>query len=184
VSENDHSIIQRVKGGDKQAYAVLVDRYKDRVFSLVLSIVHSRETAGELAQDTFVKAFKSLHQFREEASFATWIYRIAYNTAISETRKRKINLVNLDEKMAQQLSASDDEEDTQAEALLRLKRAVSVLNPEEQAMIRLYYHEDKSVEEVSLCLNLSVANVKVKLFRLRAKLKNMMEEYTNSAVVV
>jgi len=183
VSNEDHTIIQRVLEGETQAYALLVDRYKDRVFSLVLGIVRSREVAQEVAQDVFVKAYGSLKKFRQESSFSTWIYRIAYNTAVSETRKRKIAHVTLEDSHQPIHLTSHDEMEMEEERHQQLKKAISSLNNEEQLMIQLYYREEKSVEELSLCLNQSISNVKVKLFRLRNKLRLIMENMNKSALV-
>jgi len=89
MREADEKIIGQVLNGNRNAFALLVDKYKDRVFSLALGIVHNRELAEEIAQDAFIKAFTSLKKFRKDAGFSTWIYRITYNTAISETRKQR-----------------------------------------------------------------------------------------------
>lgn len=183
VSNEDHTIIQRVLMGETQAYALLVDRYKDRVFSLVLGIVRSREVAQEVAQDVFVKAYGSLKKFRQESSFSTWIYRIAYNTAVSETRKRKIAHITLEESHQPLPMTSHEETEAEEEMHRQLSTAISTLNSEEQLMIQLYYREEKSVEELSLCLNQSISNVKVKLFRLRNKLRLIMENMNKSALV-
>ena len=91
MRETDEIIIERVLSGNRNAFAALVDRYKDRVFSLVFGIVQNYAVAEELAQDVFLNAFNGLKKFRKEAGFSTWIYRIAYNTAISETRKKRYN---------------------------------------------------------------------------------------------
>jgi RNA polymerase sigma-70 factor (ECF subfamily) len=184
VSNQDNPIVERIRQGDMQAYALLVDRYKDKVFSLVLGIVRSRELAEEVAQDVFVKAFRSLSSFREEASFSTWLYRIAYNSSVSETRKRKINHVALEEDYHQAYGLSQDDHEEEEERHRHLGEAISSLNPEEQLLVQLYYREEKSVEDVSLCLNNTISNVKVKLFRLRNKLRMLMEELNKSACVL
>lgn len=178
VTIEDNAIIERIRKGDVNAFAVLVDRYKDKVFSLVCGIVRSREIAEEIAQDVFVKAYHSLNKFRMEASFSTWIYRIAYNTAISETRKRKLEFVTLEEQYHHPQPLMRDEIELVEEQHLQLNRAILLLSAEEQLILQLYYREERSVDDVSLCLNLSVANVKVKLFRLRNKLREMMEKVT------
>lgn len=183
MSNEDLSIVNRIRQGDPQSYAVLVDRYKDRVFSLVLGIVRSREIAEEVAQDVFIKAYSSINKFREESSFSTWLYRIAYNTAISETRKRKRPLVSLEERehLSDRISY-EEEDDLVEERHQQLKRAIAELNPEEQLILQLYYREEKSVEDLSLCLNQTSANIKIKLFRLRNKIRSLMEEMTRLAV--
>jgi len=182
VSNEDHSIVNRIRQGDSQSYAVLVDRYKDRVFSLVLGIVVSREVAEEVAQDVFIKAYSSINKFREESSFSTWLYRIAYNTAISETRKRKMPMVSLEEREHVTARISYEDDDLVEERHQQLKRAITELNPEEQLILQLYYREEKSVEDLSLCLNQTNANIKIKLFRPRNKIRSLMEEMTRLAV--
>lgn len=182
MSNEDHSIVNRIRQGDSQSYAVLVDRYKDRVFSLVLGIVVSREVAEEVAQDVFIKAYSSINKFREESSFSTWLYRIAYNTAISETRKRKMPMVALEEREHVTARISYEDDDLVEERHQQLKRAITELNPEEQLILQLYYREEKSVEDLSLCLNQTNANIKIKLFRLRNKIRSLMEEMTRLAV--
>ena len=184
VSNQDNPIVERIRQGDVQAYALLVDRYKDKVFSLVLGIVRSRELAEEVAQDVFVKAFQSLSSFREEASFSTWLYRIAYNGSVSETRKRKINHIALEEDYHQAYGLAHDDHEEKEERHRQLGKAISKLSPEEQLLVQLYYREEKSVEDVSLCLNNSISNVKVKLFRLRNKLRILMEELNKTALVL
>jgi len=82
------NILKRIREGEVRAYEELVDHYKDFIFSLVLRIVGNREEAEEVAQDVFLKAFNSLAQFRSESKFSTWLYRIAYTTAVSTTRKK------------------------------------------------------------------------------------------------
>lgn len=184
VNNEDIVIINRILEGDVQAYALLVDRYKDKVFSLVLGIVRSHEIAEETAQDVFIKAYGSLNKFRAEASFSTWLYRIAYNSAISETRKRKIEHIPLQEQIHQPYLGTGDDEDIKEERHHQLKKAISGLNPEEQLILHMYYREEKSVEDVSLCLNQSMANIKVKLFRLRNKLRLLIEDMTKSVPVL
>ena len=176
MREADELIIDRVLDGDRNAYALLVDRYKDRVYSLVVGIVRRRETAEEIAQDVFVKAFTSLKKFRKEAGFSTWLYRIAYNSAISETRKRKYLHHSFDDQLEKTASLQLDQEnpETVEEKHKLLQRALDQLPPEEKLILMLYYFDDHSVEEISRNMGLSVSNVKIKLFRLRNKLKETM----------
>ncbi len=173
MREADELIIDRVMKGDRNAYALLVDRYKDRVFSLVIGIVRNREVAEEIAQDVFVRAFTSLKKFRKESGFSTWLYRIAYNGAISETRKRKYPHRSFDDQLERTASMQVLEEDTETvEGRHKLlEKALDQLPPEEKLILMLYYFEDNSVEEISRNTGLTVSNVKVKLFRLRNKLK-------------
>ena len=189
MRETDETIIEQVLNGNRNAYALLVDQYKDRVFSLIIGIVRNREAAEELAQDVFVKAYSSLKKFRREAGFSTWIYRIAYNTAISETRKKKYIVKSFDEQLEKaasiQLTASEDEQIEENESKHKLlEQALTTLPPEDKLILMLYYFEEKSVEEISKATRLTTSNVKVKLFRLRNKLKELMMKISNAELAV
>lgn len=98
--ENDEThIIHRILKGETSLYEYFLDKYSQQVFILIIRIVENQEDAEELTQDTFLKAFEHLSSFKAESSFSTWIYRIAYNTAISATRKRKQELIVMDSAM-------------------------------------------------------------------------------------
>ncbi len=85
---NDNPLIDLVLGGDNSAFAGLVSRHKNMVFSIALKILQNREDAEEVARDSFMKAFKSLCSFEKKSKFSTWLYRIVYNAAITRTRKK------------------------------------------------------------------------------------------------
>lgn len=188
MKEADEMIITRVLNGERDAFAVLVDRYKDRVFSLVLGIVKERPVAEEVAQDVFVKAFTSLKKFRKESGFSTWLYRIAYNTAVSQTRKKKIWHRTFDEEM--ELAGSRDEElekevaETEKNRQELLQQALAELPAEDKLILMLYYFEEKPVEEISSATGLSISNVKVKLFRIRKRLKSIIERIGKTVPVI
>jgi RNA polymerase sigma-70 factor (ECF subfamily) len=178
MRETDERIIGRVLSGDTNAYALLVDRYKDKVYSLVFGILRNEENAKELAQDIFIKTFSALKKFRKESSFSTWIYRIAYNTAISETRKNKQKLKSFDDQLEQassiELAESIEAEEENDLRKKLLHQAINQLQAEERLILMLYYFEEQTIEEISHSSGLTQSNVKVKLFRLRNKLKEVM----------
>lgn len=178
----DEDIIRQVLNGNRNAYALLVDKYKDRVYSLALSIVRNRELAEEIAQDTFVKAYSSLKKFRKEAGFSTWIYRITYNTAVSETRKKKTKTYSI-ENMEQPDHEAEKKEEKEEQYKL-LEKAVSALAPEEKLIITLYYFEEMKVEQISEITGLTVSNVKVKLYRIRQKLKETIKSLNKTEPAV
>jgi len=88
--QDDNLLIRKILDGNTAVYTVIVDRYKDLVYSVVHKILKNQEEAEETAQDTFLKAYQALPGFKQEARFSTWLFRIAYNTAISRTRKNKL----------------------------------------------------------------------------------------------
>ncbi|MGL5273795.1 MAG: RNA polymerase sigma factor, partial [Phocaeicola sp.] len=164
-------------------FACLLDKYSNSVFSLIYKMVHNREDAEELAQDVFVKAFSSLSSFKGDSSFSTWIYRIAYNTAISAMRKKKMEYTTIEESAIENVSEDDvakilGQQDNE-EQINRLNNALAMLYPEERAIIMLFYKEDKQIEEIANIVNLSVSNVKVKLHRIRKKLFVLINKIEN-----
>lgn len=172
--------VHKILEGDTSCFACLLDRYSRQVFSLIVRVVHNREDAEELTQDVFMKVFKHLSSFKEESSFSTWIYRIAYNTAISETRKKKYEFLAIDEMQLD--NASDDStfdilgQSDSSEQINKLEKALDLLPPDERILILLFYMQDKSIEEIAGISGLSKTNAKTKLFRIRKKLLVILKE--------
>ncbi|HAH57057.1 MAG: RNA polymerase sigma factor [Lentimicrobium sp.] len=177
---DDMLVIDQVLNGNLAAYAALVDRYKDMVFTLVIKIVRNREEAEEASQDTFIKAFQALANFKQEAKFSTWLFRIAYNTAISRTRRKKIISAPIDDKLIENYSTDDVKqqmENLETEEKLKLMQEVLKQLPEdEQMLIELFYHNKQRVEEISVITGLTESNIKVKMHRIRKKMYAGMQE--------
>lgn len=152
--------------------------YGRRVFSLIVRIVACREDAEELAQDAMVKVFDSLADFRGDSSLSSWIYRIAYTTAISATRRRRHPEVPMDENAIRQVADADVDAmlDSPADAdrTAALLAAIERLNPDERAIITLHYFQNLQLGEVAQITGLTLSNVKVKLMRTRRKLYLLM----------
>ena len=173
MKKEEAHIIKEILSGKTEHYEYFLDCYGQQVFVLVDRIVSCQEEAEELTQDVFIKAFQQLSSFKAESSFSTWIYRIATNTALSAIRKRKNEVIRLDDSIFANLSDTQvDEalEDDSEEQLQRLQRAMEQLEADERALITLYYMEEKSLAEVAFIVGLTEANVKVKLHRIRKKL--------------
>ncbi len=175
MDQNDDTyVINSILNGQTGQYAVLVDKYKDMVFSMVWKIVKSREEAEEVAQDTFLKAYQALPRFKHEARFSTWLFRIAYNTAISRTRKKKITVLAIDEGMVENYSTDPIRENTDTvddeQQIELMKVALNTMDKDDQMLISLFYQNEQSVEEISTITGLTESNVKVKLHRIRKKI--------------
>ena len=178
--QDDIYHVQRVLAGNTAAFAILVDRHKDLAFNIALKIVRHREDAEEIAQDAFVKAYQSLRSFKGDSKFSTWLYRIVYNAAISHTRKRQQEFVAIDERVMG--NTTEDEiiedldrvDDNQRSKLVNA--AIDRLPPADSALVTLFYMEENSVEDISQITGLSVANVKVKLHRIRKKLYDDLQQ--------
>ncbi|MDR1381160.1 MAG: sigma-70 family RNA polymerase sigma factor [Tannerella sp.] len=170
----DNYYVEKIRSGETGCFAPILERYGARIFSLTVKIVGNREDAEELTQDVFVKAFRSLSSFRGDSSFSTWIYRIAYNMAVSAVRRKGPDFIPVDENL---LSGVPDETDETAFGtadtdgrIACLNRALEQLTPEERAMIMLFYKDSRSMEEIARITGLTETNVKTKIFRIRKKL--------------
>lgn len=182
----DPYYIRMILRGDTAAYRGLVEKHQDLVYTIVHRIISSAEEAEEVAQDVFVKAYSKLPGFKGEAKFSTWLYRIAYNTAVSHTRKRKIEFLAMDEEVI----VNHSEEDVQQEVMglsteeqnKLIKKALAILPRTDSLMITLFYYHGKDIEEISEIVGLTQSNVKVKLFRIRKRLFKEMNEIIDSNI--
>ena len=173
MKKEEAHIIKEILNGKTEQYEYFLDRYGQQVFVLVDRIVSCQEDAEELTQDVFLKAFQQLSSFKAESSFSTWIYRIATNLAISAVRKKRNDVLRLDDSVFANLSDTQvDEalEDESEEQMERLQQAMNQLEADERAMITLYYLEEKPLAEVAFILGMTEGNAKVKLHRIRKKL--------------
>ena len=173
MKKEEAHIIQEILNGKTEQYEYFLDRYGQQVFVLVDRIVSCQEDAEELTQDVFLKAFQQLSSFKAESSFSTWIYRIATNLAISAVRKKRNDVLRLDDSVFANLSdiqVDEALEDESEEQMERLQQAMNQLEVDERALITLYYLEEKPLAEVAFILGMTEGNAKVKLHRIRKKL--------------
>lgn len=178
--EQDIAIIQAVLQGRQSAYAILVERYKQYVFSLALKYVPERELAEELAQDVFVKAYRSLASYRGESKFSTWLYTIVHTTCLSHMRKKGnlLKAVEEDKLVALQDAMNHDTPYGRLEQNSRkitLDNAMQQLPDTDAQILSLFYIASQTVDEIAGIMNMTTTNVKVRLFRARAKLKEIIE---------
>ena len=179
---NDNEIISQVLSGDQQAYAVLVNRYQNYVFTLSLRMVKSREDAEEVAQDVFIKAYKYLADFRGASKFTTWLYTIVNNTCISFLRKKKLEIHSLDNEKVFELADNNDSGMRanlvkQKSRIAMVKKAIGLLNPADAEVVTLFYQAEQSLEEMAQILGIEVNAAKVRLHRARTRLKEKMETH-------
>ena len=173
--------IAKIQAGEAEYFSALMDKYSQFVYSLILKMTANREDAEELTQDVFLKAYRSLASFRGGSNFSTWLYRIAYNTAVSATRRQQAEWVSLDD-APQAGVADDDAEDEVAQLnreaqLERLQNALDQLAPDDRGLIMLFYIQGKTMEEISHIADLSLPNVKTRMHRIRKKLLLLMTQH-------
>ncbi len=183
----DNEIIGRVLKGEQQLYSALVERYQNYVFTLVLRFTDSREDAEEIAQDVFIKAYRSLADFRGEAKFSTWLYTIVRTSCITFLRKRKLETSSIDnERTAMQLENRESGfkaniiEQKSRQAMVN--EAIRLLSPDDAQIITLFYKGEQSLEEIGTIMGMEPNTIKVKLHRARNRLKEKMEKYFSHEV--
>ena len=179
---SDSEIISLVLKGDHNAYALLVERYKSYVFTLTLRFTKNREDAEEVSQDIFIKAYRSLADFKGTAKFSTWLYTIVNTTCITFLRKKRLQVSSLDDERTFEVADSQDSgfranQVEQKSRLTMVNRAIAMLNPDDAEIITLFYKNEQSLEEIGQILGLEVNTAKVRLHRARARLKEKMEKY-------
>jgi len=177
----DNEIISRVLKGEQNAYAELVNRYQAYVFTLVLRMIKSREDAEEVAQDVFIKAYRSLADFRGESKFSTWLYTIANTTSITFLRKKKLDVHSLDNEKVFEVADSKDSGlranlVEQKSRVNMVNEAIAMLSPDDAEIITLFYKAEQNLEEISRILRLETNTAKVRLHRARTRLKEKMEK--------
>ena len=183
---DDNHYIDRVLSGDVASYALLVSKHKNLVFSIALKILNNREDAEEVAQDCFMKVFQALKTFERKSKFSTWLYRIVYNAAISRTRKKRLELVPMDNYVIHNYTEDEVsngiEEIDPEEQKEMIDRAMKQLSDDENLLITLFYKGENSIEDISNITGLSQSNVKVRLHRIRKKLHGELSAMLNKAM--
>jgi RNA polymerase sigma factor (sigma-70 family) len=179
---NDNQLISQVLGGQQQVYAELVSRYQNFVFTICLRYTTSREDAEEIAQDVFIKAYRSLADFRGESKFSTWLYTIVNTSCITFLRKKKIDIRSLDDEKVFGIADNIDggmraNMVEQKSKITMVNQAIKMLLPDDAKIISLFYKGEQSLEEIGNILGMEPNTVKVKLHRARTRLKEKMEKY-------
>ncbi|MCC1484522.1 RNA polymerase sigma factor [Winogradskyella immobilis] len=181
MTTNDDQLIEAITNGDTKAYGQLVNRYKDLVYTLALRMLKHKEEAEEVAQDAFIKVYKSLNKFKGDSKFSTWIYKVTYNTCLDRIKKNKkhLNDVAIDEYTEHKLETIDNalESMIKEEKSALIKRCIDKLPSESSYILTLYYFEELSLDEMSDIIGISANTIKVKLFRARKKLTVILEQY-------
>ena len=178
--KGDLYYIEQVLAGKINAFSAIVEHHQDHAFNLALRICGNREEAEEVAQDAFMKAFRSLKSFRMKSLFSTWLYRIVFNTSVSLVRTRKKRILSLEEFPADATDfIASNSVDEEAEIEYRnslVNFALQKITGEERAIITLYYFEEFNTDEIAEITGLGKSNVKVKLFRARQKMSEIIEK--------
>jgi RNA polymerase sigma-70 factor (ECF subfamily) len=177
-NRNDTYYIEQVLEGKINAFSYLVDRHKDKAYNLAFRICGNREEAEEIAQDAFIKAYRSLRNFRNKSSFSTWLFRIVYNTSISLVRSRKKGVLAIEEFPADAVDFlginRNEEEAVEDYRNSLINFALQKISEDDRGLITLYYYDDLDTEEISKITGISKSGIKVRLFRARKKMADII----------
>jgi RNA polymerase sigma-70 factor, ECF subfamily len=169
--DSDSELAQRAAAGDRAAFATLAARHYDRVHALAWRWCGARAEAEDVAQETMVKLAHAIRGFRGESAFSTWLYRIAYTTAVDHLRMRA-RLEPQDEAV---VDGVDDDTPEQATIRAQLWRAVRTLPDQQRDAVLLVYGEDMAHGEAALVLGCSEKTVSWHLHEARKRLKTLLE---------
>ena len=183
MPQSDNEIIERIRDGAKHYYARLVDRYKDRAYTLAVRMLKNKEDAEEAAQDAFIRAYNALNRFEGKARFGTWFYRILYNVCLTRLGKRKEEFQRLDyndnidyNELESAFTASGYNEYETNDMVEFVKKTMEELPEKYQTILSLFYFQNLSHEEISEVTRLPIGTIKTHLFRARAILQRLLQK--------
>jgi RNA polymerase sigma-70 factor (ECF subfamily) len=181
-------LVRRCRAGDSTAFDELVARYRQRVFSMIYNMVHNEQDAWDLAQDSFLKAWKSMDKFRGQAAFFTWLYRISANVTIDWLRKKQVqgetefdDTVGLPQvepgaTTAPRAEPAPYQRMEREEIRRRIEAAIAQLSPEHRAVIQLKEMQDLQYNEIAEVMDCSIGTVMSRLFYARKKLQTLLKD--------
>ena len=183
---DDFTLIRSVQSGDHKAFELLVHRYQRQVANLIYMTMSSRDDVEDIAQEVFIRVYRSLPKFKFDASFFSWLYRITTNLCIDEIRKRKITKVLsldfltedvLEKTRKNKEHALPTDSILTDEKHLVIQSALKRLKPEHREILVLREYEDLGYTEIADTLGISLEAVKSRIFRARVELKNLLGDY-------
>ena len=184
MQQEEHLIRSALKG-DRSAFATLVHEHQDRLFASMLQVTGSPEEAEEVVQDAFIRAFVKLDSFQQNSQFFTWLYRIAFNAALSRKRRKRarVSLDQYRDESGLEIVADVETVDhlmLQDERVALVRSALQTLTREHRAILLLREMEERSYEDIAELLNISLGTVRSRLNRARKQLKLAIERIERS----
>ncbi len=180
----DLELVDDVRSGNRRAYTELMRRHQEKIYWVARRMVRTHADADDIVQETFIKAFLSLGDFRGEAGFYTWLYRIAVNLSLNALRKRHIVEYLRESELAQKVfpaSKEDPYRDLVAKELeSQLARAVEKLPDKQRAVFIMRYYDELSYDEIAYVLKTSVGGLKANYFH---ALRKVQQELKNATAV-
>lgn len=174
-TQDERQRIERILDGKREEYAWFVNTYSQQVLDFSSRIVPDTEDAKEVAQDAFVKAFRSLATFNFQSSFYTWLCRIAYHESINRLKHQQIHYVDISDIPIEEEDLSTGRE----ERIALMEEALDNLQPNERLLLHLYYYEDRPLREIAYIMDAEANTLAARLHRIRKKLLQMIKQKEN-----
>jgi RNA polymerase sigma-70 factor (ECF subfamily) len=178
---DDSQLIDEALAGNSASFGELVRRYQDRLYNTMFHIVHCAEEAQDVVQEAFVQAFVKLETFQRTSAFYTWLYRIAFNTAVSRKRRQRPTVSVEQTRQASGAEpidgrAAPHERLEQEERVAQVRAALAAISEEHRAILVLREMDGCDYETIAQMLDLPVGTVRSRLHRARAQLRDQLEE--------
>lgn len=180
MPETEQILIQRAQKGNHDAFAALVDEHQRYIYNLALRVVKDENEALDLAQETFVRAWMALPNFKGQSQFRTWLYRIVTNLCYNRLPNLRRSLNDLGDDVMENIPETDSSFDNPAhefesnETRSYLHQAIERLDENYRLLITMRYQNELSYEEIASTLNLPLGTVKTGIFRAKAQLRNAL----------
>ena len=180
---DERQLLTRTRQGDPQAFNPLVQKYHPKIYTHILGRIKSVETAKDLTQETWLKAFRAMDTFRGDAAFSSWLYRIAENVCIDFCRKQKVSrnhvesLHTVDERNITDTHPSPCQDLERQELRFYLRAAIQRLTQTRKQVFLLYYAQDLSIKQIAIRLKKSEGTIKTHLRNARLQLQESLTPY-------
>lgn len=178
MKHHDQIYIDRILKGDHTAFAFLVDKYKYMAYTIALKIMDNEADAEDIAQESFIKAYRQIHTFEGKAKFSTWLYTIVYRTALSKTQENTLETFSMTDDIVENYAPDSFTPQIEtmeaAEQQKYVREAIQRLPKIEALLVTLYYLEENSIKEIQEITGLTAENIKIRLFRARKKLEQSL----------
>lgn len=167
MTNEEQLLVANVQRGDLSAFQELVEKYKQKVYYMALDMTGNHHDAEDLSQEVFIKVYSSIKDFRGDSKLSSWMYRIAMNTCIDKTRRKRLKLVELDEKVHEKPSSgSNPQKDMEAlSTQAKIDEALQKLPPRQRSIFVMRHYNDLMLREIAETLGISEGTVKAQLFR-------------------
>ncbi|QFT90741.1 ECF RNA polymerase sigma factor SigW [Bacillus sp. THAF10] len=175
MEQDDLYYVDSVLKGNKQAYSFIINRYKNRLYAVILRMVKNPDDAQDLVQECFIKAYEQLAKYDQKGSFPGWLYRVSVNHCMDYFRKKKLEMVEFSEDHGG-VNVTPEIAYLQKEKYMHLEKLLAHLSKEDRLIILLKYTKDLTYEEIGQLLEIPVQSVANKIHRAKKKMREKMEQ--------